>query len=185
MRRGLRDTLILAGAPTALALAVLLLGGTLARTVPADTEAALTPDPLWPASDCYTTTIVAVRNAGVAGGALLCLAADAIRPALYATGLTPGGLYSVWLTSFDRPSDRSPDSLVGDDLFSPDRPDLFGRRGGGVAPFDGAVHVQGHVSDRHLASGSQVVLVLVDDGVAGVPETRLGLVVGYARFRLP
>jgi hypothetical protein len=184
MRRALRDTLILAGAPAALALAVLVLGGTLRRTSPAETHSALAPDSLWPASECHTTTVVPARGSGVAGGALLCIAVDAVRPAIYASGLTPGAAYSAWMLSFDRLPDRRPEALADDIPFGSERANASGRLGSGVASYDGAIHLQGHFDDRPLPSGSRVTLLLIDDGVSSERGSRLGSVVAYARFTL-
>jgi hypothetical protein len=194
MGRTFSNTFILAGAPIVIALTVLVAGTVMGRISAADPPAAGAPEQWWPVSECSTTTIVAVRGSGITGGALLCVAPDVTRLALYAAGLTPGRSYSAWLLAFDGPRDRSPESLAGDDLSSLDLAEASGSFGGGAAGRDGTLHVQGHVDDHPLMSGSQATILLIDHGrwddsaapiVGGASAGRLGLVVGYAHLRLP
>ena len=159
MKRLLRETFVLIGAPVAIALAVLMVGTAIAET-PTETD----PPESWPVSECHTTTVVGLAGSGVGGSALFCTADDAVRPAAYLAGLTPGGTYGVWLLASDRSTEcRSTHCSMGS-VFDAGYPGAFGRVGEVPAGVHGTAHARGHVNGWTMGSGATVTLLVTNEG---------------------
>ena len=206
MCRVLRGTFVSVAAPVVIALAVLAVGAGLAGTAPE-----IAPARWWPSFGCYDAPVVAVGRSGVAGGALLCIVDDGVRPSLSVQGLRPGRTYTAWLSYAGRPATCRLSPCAGDDLLGLDRVDNFGQFDAGPAKPDGTAYFRGHVSELSPTSGSEVTLVLgsqgAEDGSTGRPgpsrpftlpdpesgrseknpeaQRDLSTLVAYATFRLP
>ena len=188
MQRLLRETFVLIGAPVAIAVAVLLVGTAIAQT-PTKAE----PPELWPVSECHTTTVAGLAGSGASGSALLCTAEDAVRPAAYLAGLTPGGTYGVWLLASDRLADCPAGRCVVDEAAgTPGYPRIFGRLGEVSAGEDGAAHFSGHVDGWSAGGASAVALLVTNQNLGSTAPWKIGRgsddigrVIAVAVFRLP
>ena len=159
MCRVLRGTFVSVAAPVVIALAVLVVGAGMAGTSPAITSARW-----WPLFGCYDAPVVAIAGSGVAGGALLCIVDDGVRPSLSVQGLWPGRPYTVWFNYAGRPATCRVSPCAGGELLGLDRVDVIGQLDVGPARPDGTAYFRGQIGDLSPTSGSQVTLVLGSHG---------------------
>lgn len=196
MNRWLREGFVLSGVSATVALAVLVAG-----TAMAHTGSEVDPPEWWPVSACYTARIVALSDLGVSGSALICTADDAVRPALYVSGLTPGRVYSASFLPFERwPECGS--SPCGNVRAESGHVGIVSQFGVSPAGPDGTAHFRGHFDGWNLASGTDVTLLVTHEGGGDGAFNRTlgcepfglpipcrggssGTVVALATFRLP
>lgn len=196
MCRWFVKSIALSGMSVAVALGVFVAG-----TVMAHPAAEGDPPEWWPVSECYTATIVALGKSGVTGSALLCMADNAVRPAIYVSGLTPGQTYSALVLPFEHwlECGSPPCDAVRSKSGSPR---IVGHLGDVSARSDGTTHFRGHFDGWSLRSGADVTLLVTRQGGGdGAPTSApisglsgflvprhvedAGSAIALASFRLP
>lgn len=121
---------------------------------------------------CWMAPVFQRDGSGVVGRARLCIVDEGVRPAIEATGLTPGIVYATWLGYFDRPTDCRKSRCTLSDFVGDEPAGVVGRMDGLVADGTGKAAFWGDFRDLRLAGGSEVRLLIFERGHTGVANSR-------------
>ena len=116
--------------------------------------------PVDEASTCLEAPVTAHTAPGVDGTAELCIGGHNVRVRLLVDGVTPGKLYTAWLSYIAQPASCRDLPCGPADLFGDAPIGLLEQVASGVAPPSHTLELVGELRDLELVRGAQVTLLL-------------------------
>jgi hypothetical protein len=121
---------------------------------------------------CHDASLTAMEGSRVRGRSWLCVSGGSTRSTIEAEDLTPGVVYTAWLTYFDDPAVCRSGPCADADLLGEDPAGVLGRIDATVADQAGRARFDASYRALTLSSGSHVRLLLIHHGPAAVGDNR-------------
>jgi hypothetical protein len=157
MQRYLAESLTIVVVSIIIVLGTLALGGIAVRETASARQLPLAMMP-----GCFDAPLVQVDGSGIDGEAKLCVADEAVRPALRVANLTPDSVYLALFEYFEQPTTCQSYPCGSADLRDDGSGGTLARMDGIVANGTRRADFRGDFRDLPLTRGAQVTLTLFD-----------------------